>query len=97
MISQRTANLIDRILSRFGSVVIILVLGLVALALTVGVFPRTILGVILLIVVGGPLCVGVEALMRAHPVGGLIGAIGLFALMWWWCARHAAFMHQNFF
>jgi hypothetical protein len=96
--SQRTAILIDRILSRAGSAIIILVVGVVGLAFTVGVFPRTILGVMLLIAVGGPVCVGVEALMRhAHPVGGLIGALGLIALVWWWCARHAAFMHQNFF
>ncbi len=97
MTSLRTALLVDRILTRGGFAILILLLAVLGFAFTLGIFPRTILGVVVLIVVGGPICVVTDALMRrAHPLGGLIGVILLLALVWWWCARHAAFMHQNF-
>jgi hypothetical protein len=96
--SKRLALLVDLILSRLGSALLIVLLTVLGLALTVGVFPRTFLGLLILIVVGGPICVIADALMRrGHPVGGLIGVIVLIALVWWWCACHPAFMHQNFF
>ena len=97
MTSKRLAILVDRTLSRFGWAILILLFAVLTLAFTLGVFPRTFLGVIILIAVGGPIYIIADALMRrAHPVGGLIGVVALLALVWWWCACHAAFIHQHF-
>jgi hypothetical protein len=95
--SQRLALLVDRALSHLGSAFLLLLFFILAVAFTLGVFPRTILGVLLLIVVGGPILLIAEAIRDVHPVGGLIGLIVFLVLVWWWCARHAAFMHQHFF
>ena len=97
MTSRRFALLVDLILSRLGAAVVILLLVVLAITFTLGVFPRTLLGVLLLIIVGGPLCLVADALREAHPVGGLLGIVVLLVLVLWWCERHAAFMHQNFF
>jgi hypothetical protein len=104
--SKRLALLFDRVLSRLGTALLILLLVVLILALTLGAFPRTLLGVLVLIVVGGPIYLIAEALgefgsswgprTRHAPVQGLIGLIVLLALVWWWCARHAAFLRHNF-
>ena len=107
MTSKRIALLVDLILSRLASALLILVLGVVALALTIGLFPRTLLGTLVLITVGVPLCFIAEVLGElgfsrvprtpSARAGGLIGLIALVALLWWWSASHASFMRQNFF
>jgi cell division protein FtsW (lipid II flippase) len=53
--SKRLALLFDRVLSRLGTALLILLLVVLILALTLGAFPRTLLGVLVLIVVGGPI------------------------------------------
>ena len=106
MTSKRIAVLVDLILSRLASALLILVLGVVALALTIGLFPRTLLGTLVLITVGVPVCFIAEVLGElgfsrvprtpSTRAGGLIGLIALVALLWWWSASHASFMRQNF-
>jgi len=105
--SKRIALLVDRILSRLAAALLILVLGVVALVFTIGLFPRTFLGTLVLITVGFPLCLIAEVLGElgfsrvsrtpSARAGGLIGLVALVVLVWWWSASHAPFMRENFF
>ena len=101
--SKRIALLVDVVLSRLGSALLILVFLVAAFALTIGLFPRTLLGTLILIAVGVPLYVlGYLCFIdRSRPlslrVPAFIGFIALLALLWWWSASHASFMRQNFY
>ena len=103
MTSKRFALLVDVMLSRLGYAVLILVCLVAGFAFTTGVFPRSFLGALLLIAVGGPLCVLGDlcfidrSLPFSFRVPAFIGFVALLVLLWWWSASHASFMRQNFF
>jgi hypothetical protein len=83
-------------------------LAVVALcaALTLSLFPRTLVGVLLLLGVGIPVALLAEGLWEvaaskgtgARYIGGvaLIGFIALLLCLWWWWSIHSAFMHRHF-
>ena len=93
-------------LSRVGTSVLILALLVGAAALMLGLFPRTIIGTLVLLVAGLPLCLVGEALgefafsdrPRAWYIrgGALAGIIAMIALLWWRWDNHASFVRRNF-
>jgi len=93
-----------RLLSRVGIAVLLIAVTLVATALPLSVFPRTLVGVVVLVVVGIPLVVVGEALAelvqatRAWYVraGGFASLLALLGSLWWWCSAHPVFVHLNF-
>ena len=107
MTSKRIALFVDVMLSRVSSALLIFALLVIVLALTLGAFPRTLLGALILIIVGLPFCLVGEVLgefgsswgprTRHAQAGGLLGLIALVVLLWGWCASHESFIRQNFF
>jgi len=93
-------------LSRIGVAVLVLALATVASALTLSLFPRSLLGFMLLFGVGIPailLCEGSAALASddSRPwyvqTAALFFALALIGLLWWTCNAHALFIHRHFF
>ena len=90
-------------LSRIGIAVLVLTLCVFVSALTLSLFPRTVVGAVLLVAVGIPATLLGEGLgelafsnkwyVRATGILGLAAWLGV---LWWWYSIHAAFLHRHF-
>jgi hypothetical protein len=94
-----------RWLSRIGTSVLVLGVGVLASALTLGLFPRTLTGLALLIFPGLPIALFLECLgelaLSKHPGRGrdaasLAGLLVLLGGLWWWLGTHNDFVHRHF-
>lgn len=93
-------------LSRIGVSVLVLSVCLIVGAFTWGMFPRTAVGVVLLLVIGFPLTLVGEffaevALSDAKRPGYLrllaaFSLLCLLAALWWLLGTHSNFIHRNF-
>ena len=103
MTSKRIALLVDVVLSHLGVAVLFLVFLVATLALRIRMFPRTILGTLLLVAVGVPLfvlgrlCFYERSRSLSLRAAAFLGFVALLALLWLWSASHASFMRQNYF
>jgi hypothetical protein len=93
-------------LSRIGATVVVVGLITSTAAFTLGVFHRTMVGALLLLFVGLPVCAIGEALgeiafarrPRAWYIraGAVIAVVSMLGILWWWWESHASFVHHNF-
>jgi len=94
-----------RWLSRVGTAILVLAVSVVVAAFTLSLFPRTLTGVLLLVLVGVPVALLLEGLADIvfseqsdrwyHPLA-LLGFIALLVGLWWWLGTHVSFVRRHF-
>jgi hypothetical protein len=95
-----------KLLSRIVTALFGLAVVALCAALTLRQFPRTLVGIFLLVGVGIPVALLAEGLgevatskaTRGRYIGAaaFIGLIALLVCLWWWRSTHSAFMHRHF-